>query len=120
MATAAVIALFVPSAVAGDPPSNRDRVAHLAPGHGGHPRTESGGERGGGAERPTASWASISDGVPAVRPESAERDAPRPAKEPTTFAARPGGEVLPVLPLGAGLASLGTGLGILGLRLRRV
>ncbi|RBM05508.1 hypothetical protein DEH69_27285 [Streptomyces sp. PT12] len=33
-------------------------------------------------------------------------------------AARPGGEVLPVLPLGAGLACLGLGIGALGLRLR--
>ncbi|MDT0320869.1 hypothetical protein [Streptomyces millisiae] len=33
-------------------------------------------------------------------------------------ARRAGGEVLPVLPLGAGLACLGLGLGILGYRLR--
>ncbi|WP_432745542.1 hypothetical protein H7827_14275 [Streptomyces sp. JH002] len=31
-----------------------------------------------------------------------------------------GGEVLPVLPLGAGLACLGAGLGVLALRLRRI
>ncbi|RKN43147.1 hypothetical protein [Streptomyces hoynatensis] len=39
--------------------------------------------------------------------------------EPERFAAGGGGEVLPVLPLGAGLTCLGLGLGALGLRLRQ-
>lgn len=33
--------------------------------------------------------------------------------------AAPGGEVVPVLPLGAGLTSLGLGIGLLGYRLRQ-
>ena len=39
--------------------------------------------------------------------------------EPERFARVRGGEVLPVLPLGAGLMCLGLGLGALGLRLRQ-
>ncbi|TDC62552.1 hypothetical protein [Streptomyces hainanensis] len=39
--------------------------------------------------------------------------------EPAPAAARRGGEVPPVLPLGAGLACLGLGLGLLGYRLRQ-
>ncbi|MDT0445248.1 hypothetical protein [Streptomyces johnsoniae] len=97
MAAAAVIALFVPSAVAGDPPTG-SHAPHIAEGH------------GAGSERATTRW-------PTVSGEAAPP--PRQEPRPTAFAARQGGEVLPVLPLGAGLASLGLGLGVLGLRLRR-
>ncbi|WP_326597986.1 hypothetical protein [Streptomyces sp. NBC_01803] len=45
---------------------------------------------------------------------------PEPELDTARFAARPqGGEVLPVLPLGTGLACLGLGIGALGLRLRQ-
>ncbi|MGK5530744.1 hypothetical protein [Streptomyces sp. URMC 129] len=46
-------------------------------------------------------------------------DQPGLSSEPR-FASRPqAGEVLPVLPLGAGIACLGLGIGALGLRLRQ-
>jgi hypothetical protein len=109
MAAAAVMALFVPSAVAGDPGSG-GRASRTVP----EVVAEPDG-RGGGVERPTVRWASIAGGAPAP-----VADAARPRADAPPFAARPGGEVLPVLPLGAGLACLGLGLGALGLRLRRL
>ncbi|GAA2367825.1 hypothetical protein [Streptomyces carpaticus] len=56
------------------------------------------GAAGHGASRPYAEPAPYREADPVVR----------------------GGEVLPVLPLGAGLACLGAGLGVLALRLRRI
>jgi hypothetical protein len=66
-------------------------------------------------DRPAAQWQPVPR-----EPGSAGdvTDGGRPAGS-TPYAARPGGEVLPVLPLGAGLACLGAGVGLVGLRLRQ-
>ncbi|ARQ69828.1 hypothetical protein [Streptomyces marincola] len=114
MAAAAVIALFVPSALAGDPPSGN-----------GLPRV---GQERVGEERVVPDGRGAVPGGARVRAGEApvgvetggEAGGPAPSRTSGAFAARPGGEVLPVLPLGAGLACLGLGLGALGLRLRRV
>src|SRR5688500_7584197 len=62
---------------------------------------------------------------PQPEPEPGEGGAgPGPAPrehgpEPAAALGRPGGQVVPVLPLGAGLTCLGLGIAIIGLRMRQ-
>ncbi|MDT0307108.1 hypothetical protein RM780_09050 [Streptomyces sp. DSM 44917] len=60
---------------------------------------------------------SVAAAVANDEPRPAERSEPAPRRP--AHAAQPTGQILPVLPLGAGLTCLGLGLGTLGYRLRR-
>ncbi|WP_432052614.1 hypothetical protein [Streptomyces xiamenensis] len=64
-----------------------------------------------------AAPAALADGA-ADHSVGRQRGEPTPYREADPVVR--GGEVLPVLPLGAGLACLGAGLGVLALRLRRI
>lgn len=66
-----------------------------------------------------AAWPDEAPAAPDEEPVTSDERAPRDASVARPYSVAGGGEVLPVLPLGAGLACLGLGIGAFALRLRR-